>query len=92
MDTYTERAELVALLTRIFPSWVLTDPAEPDRPVVYVQLPTGQCSWHISPGNWAEIFAHLGLPCEGPPWDGHTMEQKYERVRRCAHEAVKVTV
>ena len=92
MDVYSERAELVALLAKIFPSWVGTDPTEPDWPVVYVQLPTGQCSWHISPGDWAEIFAHLKLSVDGPPWDGHTTGQKYRRIRRAALEAVKVSV
>lgn len=46
---------------------VAFDPNEPDYPVVYIDLPTGQVSWHIT--------AYAG------EWDGHTTEQKYERCR-----------
>lgn len=43
------------------------DPAEPDWPVVYIELPTGQVSWH--------------MPAHPREWDGHTTEQKYARIR-----------
>lgn len=36
--------------------------------VVYIELPTGQVSWHMP--------EHL------KPWDGHTTEEKYRRIRR----------
>lgn len=42
------------------------------RAVVYIQLDTGQVSWHMP-----EFFE----------WDGHTTEQKYERV--AAYVALK---
>lgn len=44
------------------------DPAEPDWPVAYIELPTGQVSWH--------------MPAHKREWDGHTTEEKYERIRR----------
>jgi hypothetical protein len=44
------------------------DPNEPDWPVVYIDLPTGQVSWHIEP--------YKGT------WDGHTTEDKYRRIAR----------
>lgn len=46
------------------------------RWVVYVDLPTGQVSWHIhdSERDWFDFPAYPGA------WDGHTTEQKYERV------------
>lgn len=90
MDVYSERAHLVALLAKIFPSWVGTDPSEPDWPVVYIQLPTGQCSWHISPDDWQDLFAHLELSPDGPAWDNHSTSEKYRRIRQAADEAVKV--
>ena len=49
--------------------------------MIYVQLPTGQCSWHISPDD-SYLFMHV----EHAPtvWDRHTTEEKYERVRKLA--------
>lgn len=44
------------------------DAVEPDWPVAYIELPTGQATWHIA--------QHLTA------WDGHTTEQKYERVKQ----------
>src|SRR5947209_10309978 len=46
------------------------DPAEPEWPVAMIELPTGQVSWH--------------LPQHARAWDGHTTEQKYERISRFA--------
>lgn len=44
------------------------DPNEPDWPVAYIELPTGQVSWHV--------------PQHSRPWDGHTTEEKYQRIAR----------
>lgn len=50
---------------------VREDPAEPGWPVVYIQLPTGQVSWHV--------------PEYEVPWDGHDTPEKYRRCREyCA--------
>jgi hypothetical protein len=46
---------------------VRIDPAEPEWPVAYIDLPTGQVSWH--------------MPQFADPWDGHDTEEKYHRVR-----------
>ena len=43
------------------------DPKEPDWPVVCIELPTGQVSWHVA--------EHLH------PWDGHSRAEKYLRCR-----------
>ena len=43
------------------------DPEEPEWPVVYIELPTGQVSWH--------------MPQHPVPWDGHDTEEKYRRIR-----------
>jgi hypothetical protein len=43
------------------------DPVEPEWPVAYIELPTGQCSWH--------------MPQHSKPYDGHSTEEKYERIR-----------
>lgn len=69
---YTARNIMVykALLVALeigYPSGVRVDLAEPEWPVLYIQLPTGQVSWH--------------MPEFPTPWDGHTMEVKYARCR-----------
>ncbi len=42
------------------------DPAEPEWPVAYIELPTGQVSWH--------------MPQHPHTWDGHSTEEKYARI------------
>lgn len=42
------------------------DPEQPEWPVVFIELPTGQVSWH--------------LPQHAQAWDGHTTAEKYQRV------------
>ena len=42
------------------------DPKEPEWPVAFIELPTGQVSFH--------------LPQHELPWDGHTTEEKYARI------------
>jgi hypothetical protein len=44
------------------------DPQEPEWPVAYIELPTGQVSWHI--------------PQHDSEWDGHDTEEKYNRVEQ----------
>lgn len=55
--------EAVALAIRCgYMAGIRLDPKEPEWPVAFIELPTGQISWH--------------LPQHGKPWDGHTTEQK----------------
>lgn len=44
------------------------DPKEPEWPVAFIELPTGQVSWH--------------LPQHTREWDGHSTDAKYERVSK----------
>lgn len=44
---------------------------------VYVDLPTGQVSWHYHDSQ-AHLFA--GLPAYTGAWDGHDTAEKYRRV------------
>lgn len=44
---------------------------------VYVDLPTGQASWHYHDSQ-AHLFA--GLPSYTGAWDGHNTPEKYRRV------------
>lgn len=75
---YTERAHLIAALSKLFPASLETDPAEPDWPVCIIDLPTGQASWHISPTD-LHLFIHLPRDA-GRVWDGHDTPEKYARL------------
>jgi hypothetical protein len=44
------------------------DSREPDWPIAFIELPSGQVSWH--------------LPQHARAWDGHTTAEKYSRCRR----------
>jgi hypothetical protein len=54
-----------------------TDPDERDWPVLMIDLPTGQVGWHLPKeevnGQW---------PSYEKEWDGHSLEEKRERLRR----------
>lgn len=88
MDSvYRERAHLVAHLATVYPSVLGIDPAEPDWAVCYVKSPKGQLSWHISPDDM-DLFGHV--PHGGHvTWDGHTTEEKYERLDALTAERAK---
>lgn len=80
-DIYRERAFLTSYLSKQFPSRLsYSDPNEPDWAVLYVYTPEGQLSWHISPDDM-DLFEHLAI-VSGVEWDGHTTEEKYERLSR----------
>jgi hypothetical protein len=81
---YRERAQLVALLAALYPA-VLAPAADVDEPgwqILYLTLPTGQASWHIHPRD-ADLYGHVQqVPSddERAQWDGHTTEEKYQRI------------
>lgn len=52
---------------------IAVDHAEPEWPVVYIELPTGQVSWH--------------MPAHSEAFDGHSTAEKYERCR--AYKALR---
>jgi hypothetical protein len=78
---YWERNNLVALLSKVFPAGKKKTAIEgwPDdwRGCVYIDLPTGQASWHYHDSQ-AHLFDHL--PEYQGEWDGHTTGEKYERI------------
>jgi hypothetical protein len=80
---YRERAHLAAYLAALHPSHIgRSDPNAPDWPVLIVETPAGQMSWHIAERD-VDLFAHVrhtDRVCRG--WDGHTTDQKYERLRK----------
>lgn len=53
------------------------DPLEPEWPVIYLELPTGQVSWHMAE--------------HATPWDGHDTDEKYRRCRAFAERVAART-
>ncbi|MFP3986921.1 hypothetical protein U9R90_05340 [Streptomyces sp. E11-3] len=83
---YRERAHLVAWLACIYPAAVAPAPDidEPGWQIAYLAASGWQLSWHISPRD-SDLLTHLPhVAAEHPKaqWDGHTTEEKYERIRR----------
>lgn len=78
---YEERNRLVAALASLYPAGLKRTNIEgwdaEWHGCVYIDLPTGQASWH-----YHDSQAHLfdGLPPYAGEWDGHTTEEKYCRV------------
>lgn len=53
------------------------------RHIVFIDLPTGQVSWHLHDSEVWTLFPDP-LPLYDPPWDGHTTEEKYRRLAALA--------
>jgi hypothetical protein len=51
------------------------DPQEPDWPVLMIDLPTGQVSWHLPRDEVVGQF-----PEYDQSWDGHDLDMKRERM------------
>jgi hypothetical protein len=75
---YAQRNMLVGALSKLFPAWLRVDASNLDWPVVMIQLPTGQVSWHITEQERYSVFAHLE-PGD-TAWDGHDDVEKWRRV------------
>ena len=88
---YQERNCLLAALTKLIDAgtdhagtaWLSHHPDDPSwdpewLTIVFIDTPvTGQMSWHI---HERELPAFAHLPWGPNNWDGHTTEQKYERL------------
>ena len=87
---YLERNQVVAALAKCFPSGVAKTAiegwSEDWHGCVYIDLPTGQASWHYHDSH-AHLFA--GLPLYTKPWDGHTTDEKYQRLAALQHQPIK---
>lgn len=88
---YVERNRLVAALARLVVlnggrAWIADhrdvegENWDPEwRNVVFIDGPTGQLSWHL---HDSDVSLFDGLPRGENTWDGHTTEEKYQRVAR----------
>lgn len=79
-EAYLDRNQLAQAFARLaleqgWTTGLSIDPDEPDWPVLYVDTPAGQISWHLPKheiiGEW---------PRYQGKWDGHTVEQKRARL------------
>jgi hypothetical protein len=85
---YAERDALVCALSKLFPASLERHPESDTtwdndwRWIVFIDLPTGQATWHIhdSELGW---FDHLKR-YTGRQWDGHTTPEKYQRLAAIA--------
>jgi hypothetical protein len=86
---YWERNQCVAFLTKLsallhWPAWLgrhNDGDVTWDRDwmnIVFINCPAGQLSWHI---HDSELPLFDWLPRSDGPWDGHTTEEKYQRMR-----------
>jgi hypothetical protein len=80
---YEERAIVVVAIANIAMSqglkvWFALDEKEPEWPVLFIDLPTGQCSWHFTREQRRDLASNIP---NGPnTWDGHTTQEKYDRL------------
>ncbi|MFV2198444.1 hypothetical protein [Nocardiopsis sp. LOL_012] len=82
-DLYRERAHLAAYLAARHPSrTAYNDPQSPGWPVLYVNTPAGQLTWHLAQDD-LDLFSHVPVVAPDDPaaqWDGHTTGEKYRRL------------
>jgi hypothetical protein len=81
-QVYAERNFVVVAFARVAArlGWrvgVLEDPAEPDWPVLLVDTPKGQVSWHLT----RKEADAAGFGRYDGAWDGHSTAEKYDRLR-----------
>jgi hypothetical protein len=85
-EVYQERNAVVVALARMAQAagWTVgqrNDPASEGWPVLYIDTPEGQVSWHLPQDQ---------MPANIPPyngeWDGHTTDEKYDRLARLQPE------
>ena len=80
-SVYQERNKLVAFVSRCYPSYLAPAPdAEPGFEwIVFIETPSGQLSWHLHDDELS-MFNHLLRLNPHSWWDGHTTEEKYDRL------------
>jgi len=78
-DAYFDRnqaamALAAACMSYGFPAG-LKESDDPEWPILFVELPQGQVSWHLPRVEIVEEW-----PTFEGEWDGHTLEQKRQRL------------
>lgn len=91
-NVYWQRNRLVGILARVFPSKIVWPKSAiageklgyvPDDwqgwGCVYIDLPTGQISFHIPESELVQFVGIPIVPDGEKPWDGHDDEEKWRR-------------
>ncbi|MFE5853184.1 hypothetical protein ACFQ61_08180 [Streptomyces sp. NPDC056500] len=87
---YRDLAHLVGGYVGLF-GGVFSHNTADDRPILYVETPTGQCSWSICPED-LDALDGLAIPTvEDYPWDGHTTVEKQLRLVALNQKLPKMT-
>lgn len=80
-QAYSERNKVVTTLAKCFPSGTRKTAIEgwdeEWHGCVYIDLPTGQASWHY---HVDDAYMFNDLPPYTKEWDGHTTDEKYARM------------
>jgi len=91
-NAYWERNQLVGVLSRLYPSHLARhDEADKTweddwRNIVCIHTPVGQATWHLH-DNDMPMFVHLEKGKDH--WDGHTTQEKYERLAHLKETEVR---
>ncbi|MFJ2717443.1 hypothetical protein [Streptomyces sp. NPDC087437] len=96
---YRERAHLLAWLATLYaPNAVLAPAADIDDEdgwhLLFLTVAGRQLSWHIAPRD-IELFHHVERVNVADPraqWDGHTTDEKYERIRTLPWGAMRYAI
>ena len=81
-DAYFDRNQAVQVMAKLagqlgYKVGLRVDPAEPDWPVLMIDLPSGQVGYHLPReeviGDW---------PAYEKEWDGHSLAEKRNRMER----------
>jgi hypothetical protein len=80
---YRERAQLVVYLAKQYRSYIAYSAGDKRWPIVYIETPAGQLSWHINKSDM-DLFANVELAelDSSEYYDGHTVAEKYERLSK----------
>ena len=93
---YWERNMLAVALATIYMGRLLPHVGEPfDEPgwdsVLIFELPRGgQVSFHVHASQIPEVLACPTIRIDGAQWDGHTNDEKWERVRKFSRRPLPV--
>jgi hypothetical protein len=90
LELYSERSACVAALVKAATAkqwvcwWCIDPETGPRWPVVGIELPTGQVTWHVSQADFDKLgLAERLAKVDHATWDGHSTEEKYRRLAAC---------
>lgn len=92
---YVERAHILALLALNYYSYLAySDISNPEWPVLTMETPQGQLSWHVTPDQ-LDLFRHVKwVNNEGAAaaYDGHSSADRHARIRARVESFLPLTI